>query len=407
MRRQGWLITGGRQAWGPVLMMGVLQSALVACLPWLMERTGLSAGAWSWILSAGMIPVLLGAPVWGQQVDRRGARRVSAVASVMVLVGFGLLLLALGAGVQGGTAFACLLVARLAHGFGAGGVFPAAQRLAVTGVSPGEWSYRLSRLQMAVHAGRLGGPALIALAAWLGMMTVLVIAGMVAVLLVSGIRWPIRQRGCSDCRDNQAESPALPDSGNALRPPWGEGWPYYLMALVLTASFGTVQFVLGPRMTALAGVSAEVGASLTATALILASAVGLVCGPLVHSRVHRSLTLAVIWGSALTCGGITLAYAASLAAMFAGIAALAFGAAVLTPWYGSLLRQCHPDAQGEVAGRLTSTHTLGYIVGTLAGGWLLEVSPGQPLLVLVLLAPALMLLAWRAGGVTRRDRIAG
>lgn len=46
----------GPEAWGPVLMMGLLQSTLVACLPWLIERTRLTAGDWSLILSAGMVP---------------------------------------------------------------------------------------------------------------------------------------------------------------------------------------------------------------------------------------------------------------------------------------------------------------------------------------------------------------
>ena len=89
----------GTEAWGPVLMMGILQSALLACLPWLIERTGLSAGIWSLILSAGMVPVLLAAPLWGSMVDRAGAGRVSALASLMVLAGFGLLLVTLAVGV--------------------------------------------------------------------------------------------------------------------------------------------------------------------------------------------------------------------------------------------------------------------------------------------------------------------
>ena len=379
----------GREAWGPVLMMGVLQSALVACLPWLIERTGLSAGVWSLILSAGMVPVLLGAPLWGRLVDRRGASRVSMVASALVLVGFGSLLLVLGADLEGAAAVTCLLAARLIHGVGAGGVFPAAQRTAVAGARPEDWSYRLSRLQMSVHAGRLAGPALIALAAWLGMMTVLSLAGALAVLLVIGIR----RSGVSPSRPDVAGEGDLVECG---RLPWLGGWPYYLMALLLTASVGAVQFVLGPRLTEMAGVSADVGSSLTAAALILASVVGLVFGPLGHARGRTNPVLTVIWGGALLAAGVLLGYGQSLPAMFAGIAALAFGAAVLTPWYGSLLRQRYPDLQGEVAGRLTSTHTLGYITGTLAGGWLLEISPEQPLLVLLPLAPALVMLAWRA-----------
>lgn len=372
----------GREAWGPVLMMGLLQSALIACLPWLIERTDLSPGNWSLILSAGMVPVLVGGPWWGRRVDRYGAQRVSALASVMVLAGFALVLVVLGVGAQGALAAVFLLVARLVHGVGVGGVFPAAQRLAVADAGPGEWSYRLSRLQMAVHAGRLAGPALILLAAWLGVMMVLVVAGVVAVLLVAGNRRARRQR------ETAGQAPSV-----EAQLPWRPGLPFYLMALTLTAGIGALQFVLGPVLTRMAGVSAEVGSSLTAMALVLTSLVGLLFGPLVHARVRADHVLTAIWGGALLLAGVVLASAQSVPAVYGGIALLAFGAAVLTPWYGSGLRQCHPAAQGEVAGRLTSTHTLGYILGTLAGGWLLEARPDHALMMFAVLAPVLLLLA--------------
>lgn len=374
----------GREAWGPVLMMGLLQSALIACLPWLIEHTRLSASDWSLILAVGMAPVLVGAPWWGRRVDRSGARRVSGAASLMVLAGFALILLVLGTGVGGTLAVACLLVARLAHGAGAGGIFPAAQRLAVAGAGPQEWSYRLSRLQMAVHAGRLAGPALVALSAWLGVMTVLILAGVLAALLVIVSRRAPRQ-------DSVNSGSGEPSPGSGL--PWRRGWPFLLLALLLTAWVGALQFVLGPVLTRMAGVSPEVGSSMTAGALMLTSVIGLVFGPLVHSRIRASRTLILIWGGAFALAGVVLATAQSAPGVYLGVALLAFGAAVLTPWYGSGLRQCHPEAQGEVAGRLTSTHTLGYILGTLTGGWLLESHPDQTLVIFVLLAPILLPLA--------------
>lgn len=390
----------GMEAWGPVLMMGILQSALVACLPWLIERTGLSAGVWSLILSAGMMPVLLAAPLWGGMVDRVGAGRVSALASLLVVAGYGLLLVTLAAGLQGAIAAAFLVMARAAHGVGVGGVFPAAQRLAISGASPEAWGYRLSRLQMAVHAGRLAGPALIGLAAWLGMMTVLLLAGALAVLLVLG--------GARERNHDSAEGvPGSAEPGSNGRPTWIGGAPFYLMALLLTAWVGAIQFMLGPLLTDLAGVSAEVGSSLTAGALVLASVVGLIFGPMVHRLVQAPVTLLVIWGGALLAASAILASAQSLAAIYGGIGVLAFGAAVLTPWYGSLLRQRFPQAQGQISGRLTSTHTLGYIIGTLAGGGLLEASPARPLSVSVLLAAALILLAAWVSMPTRKDRTAG
>lgn len=377
----------GREAWGPVLMMGLLQSTLVACLPWLIERTELTAGDWSLILSAGMVPVLIGAPWWGRVVDRRGARPVTRLASVLVLIGYGLVLLTLGIGIQGMAAVVFLLMGRLAHGAGVGGVFPAAQRLAVAGIEPEEWSYRLSCLQMAVHTGRLAGPALILLAAWLGMMPVLWMAGTLAVMLALG--------------SNVAPSEHQSESNHFNRKPrsrlrWKPGRPYYFMALILTAWVGCLQFVLGPVLTRIAQVSAEVGSSLTAGALVLTSVIGLVLGPLVHARIRGAATLTFIWGGALLLAGVVLSCATTVFEIYAGVAVLAFGAAVLTPWYGSRVRQCQPGAHGEVAGRLTSIHTLGYIVGTLAGGWLLEMYPDWAMVAFVAPTPVLILLAVRA-----------
>lgn len=386
----------GREAWRPVLMMGLLQSALVACLPWLMERTALSAGVWSMIFSVGMLPVLLTAPLWGRLVDRQGAGRVSRFATSLVLAGFALVLGVLITGVGGGLAVACLLLARLVHGLGAGGVFPAAQRLAVADAEPRQWSYRLSRLQMAVHAGRLAGPALVILAAWLPMVAVLIMAAVFAVLLVSGNVW----------QSSLVATPLRIGMQPAERLPLGRGWPFYLVAFLTTAWVGTLQFVLGPVLTSMAGVSAETGSSLTAVALVLASLVGLVFGPLIHARL-KGVPMMLAWGGALLVAGMVLGLADSVSRVYMGVSLLAFGAAVLTPWYGSRLRQCQPAAQGEVAGRLTSTHTLGYIAGTLTGGWMLENIPETTLMVFMLPAPVLVLLAIWASRVTDRDRTVG
>ncbi|WP_372972214.1 hypothetical protein [Marinobacter sp.] len=199
-------------------------------------------------------------------------------------------------------------------------------------------------------------------------------------------------------------SPAPVDKSGRL--PWGDGWPLYIMALLVTCWVGALQFVLGPVLTGMAAVSAETGSSLTAAALVLASLVGLVFGPLVHARC-RGVVLMSIWGAALLVAGVVLGSADSIAGVYLGVGLLALGAAVLSPWYGSRLRQCQPGAQGEVAGRLTSIHTLGYIAGTLCGGWLLESMAQSALTPFVLPAPALILLALLAGRVTDRGRTTG
>ncbi len=390
------MILRGREAWGPVVMMGLLQSALITSLPWLIERTGVSAGVWSVIFSVGMLPVLLVAPWWGRLVDRQGAGRVSRLSVLLVLAGFTLMLSVLVLGIRGEVAVFCLVLARLVHGVGAGGVFPAAQRLAVADASPEQWSYRLSRLLVAVHAGRLAGPALVILAAWFQMITVLVMAGLLALLLT------ITQLQSFP----STTAPARELAGRPASLPWGTGWPLYLVAVVVTGWVGALQFVLGPVLTRMTGVSAETGSSLTAVALVLGSLIGLVSGPLIHARV-RGAALMLIWSSALLGAGVVLGTAASVAGVYLGVSLMALGAAVLTPWYGSRLRQHQPEAQGEVSGRLTSLHTLGYIAGTLAGGWLFETFPEQALTVFLFPAPVLTLLALWAGRVSGRDHTAG
>lgn len=376
----------GMDAWGPVLMMGLLQSALAACLPWLIEHTGISAGGWAMLMSAGMVPVLLGAPLWGRAVDQRGAHRIIMLAAVSVLAGYGLVLAVLLSGVSGEVAAGCLFVARLMHGVGAGGVFPAAQRLATGSAAPEQWSLKLARLQMAVHGGRLIGPVLVAVAALTGVIPVLSFAGILALALVIA-SWQVAGRsvvlpqvpGCGE------------ESNRAL--PWRPQWPLYLMALVLTAWVGILQFVIGPVLTRIANVPASVGATLTAVALIIAAVTGLVAGPWVHGRVRSPRVLAICWFISFSAAGGLLLMADTVMAVYIGTGVLALGITILTPWYGTRLRLSYPRNQGAIGGRLTSLHTLGYIVGTLTGGWLLEQHPENAMAVFVVLAPVLLLLA--------------
>lgn len=367
----------GIGAWGPVVVMGLLQSTLTACLPWLIERTGLSAGLWATLMSVGMLPVLVGAPGWGRAVDRYGANRVLAATCALILLAHAVLTTVVVLDVQGTLALTVLVLARLLHGVGAGGLFPAAQRLAVAGAAPMAWAYRLARLQIAVHAGRLAGPVVVMAAVVTGGPWVLVISGTLGLgLVLAGAKARPQGRnrtggGCS-----------------TVRPSWRPGWPLYLLAITLTFAVGVLQFVLGPVTVRVAAVPADVAASLTALALVVASVTGLLAGPLIHGRVRSMVWQRRLWNVGFVLAAGVLVFADSVLDLVVGMAVLAFAAAILTPWYGSQLRQQCPDAQGAIAGRLTSLHTLGYILGTLTGGWLLEHRPEQVLSVFVLLPVA-------------------
>ncbi len=370
-------------------MMGLLQSSLITALPWLIASTGLSAGWWSVAMAAGMLPVVPGAPLWGRYADRQGSLRVLRGASLIVLLAFMLLLLVLAWQPVAMALMVFVVLTRLMHGIGAGGVFPAAQRLVVSGVDPGRWAARLAGLQVAVHLGRLAGPGLMVMAAVSGVPGALALVWMVGVLCCLALARP-------------ALEPPLPaeQQRQALRPGWRDGLPLYAMALAITVWVGILQFVLGPVLARVSGSNPETATALTGTALVIASLAAMVAGPLVHRHVRSVVWLGALWSLGLGGGGVQLALTDSVTGIYLGVALLAMGVAVIAPWYGAVLRQFWPQARGQVAGRLTSLHTFGYGVGTLIGGALLEWSPDQALAVfpvLVLVVAALALWAGKRG----------
>ena len=370
-------------------MMGLLQSSLITALPWLIASTGLSAGWWSVAMAAGMLPVVMGAPVWGQQADRRGSFWVLRGASSLVLLAFPLLLLVLIWQPAAIMLMVLVVLIRLLHGIGAGGVFPAAQRLVVSGVDPGQWAARLAGLQVAVHLGRLAGPGLMVVAAVSGVPGALALVWMVGVLCCLTLARPAEELPFRAGQQSQV-----------LRPGWRDGLPLYAMALAITVWVGILQFVLGPVLARVSGSSPETATALTGTALVIASVAAMMAGPLVHHHVRSVVWLGALWSLGIGAGGIQLALASSVMDIYLGVALLAMGVAVITPWYGAVLRQLWPQARGQVAGRLTSLHTFGYGVGTLIGGALLEWSPDQALAVfpvLVLVVAALALWAGKRG----------
>lgn len=370
-------------------MMGLLQSSLITALPWLITRTGLSAGWWSVAMAAGMLPVVMGAPVWGRQADRRGGLRVLQLSSSVVLLAFALLLLVLIWQPIAIVLMVLVVLIRLLHGIGAGGVFPAAQRLVLSGFDPGGWAARLAGLQVAVHLGRLAGPGLMVVATVSGVPGALALVWMAAVLCCLTLARPAVAVPHPAEQQNQA-----------LRPGWRDGLPLYTLALAITVWVGVLQFVLGPVLARISGSSPETATALTGTALVIASVAAMVAGPLVHRHVRSVVWLGALWSLGLGAGGLQLALAGSVAEIYLGVALLSMGVAVITPWYGAVLRQFSPEARGQVAGRLTSLHTCGYGVGTLIGGALLEWYPDQALAVfpgLVLMVAVLALWAGKRG----------
>jgi len=381
-------------------MMGLLQSSLITALPWLIDRTGLSAGWWSVAMAVGMVPVALGAPWWGRLADRQGSLAILRSASGLVLSAFLLLLLVLVSKAAALALMVLVILTRLLHGVGAGGVFPAAQRLVVSSSDPKRWAAQLSRLQIAVHVGRLAGPGLMVVAAVTGVPAALGlvwIGGLLCCLVL------IRRHGW---REQKPQEGATPKAPATRRPPppqpaWLDGLPLYALAFAITVWVGALQFVLGPVLAELSFSSPQTATALTGTALVIASLAAMLAGPLVHRLARSTTWLILFWNFGIGVGGLVLALADSVADVYAGVALLAAGVAVITPWYGATLRQLWPEARGLVAGRLTSVHTCGYGVGTLLGGGLLEWRPDQALSIFPLLVVAVAALVLWAGARRR------
>lgn len=366
-------------------MMGLYQSALVASLPWIIDRSGLSAGFWSLALAVGMVPVVPGAILWGQRADHYGSGGVLRTCCGLVIAGYGVLVAALVLMPAAPVLATLALASRLLHGAGAGGVFPAAQRRVLGGHAPSSWSLQLARLQAALQVGRVAGPALMALMALVSVPLGLALVGVLGLALVG--------RDLAGVDDNDGLHPPV----GQHPPSWGADRYLYGLAFVLTLWVGMLQFVLGPYLQQLLAVDAATATGLTGTALIVAALAGFLVGPLVHRWLgNREWTLTLLWFALLLSGGALLALARGYGSVLAGVALVAAAAAVLTPWYGSRLRQRWPDRRGLMAGRLASLHTCGYALGTLLGGAALQWWPERALMVFPALAPLLLALTLAA-----------
>ncbi|WP_341503412.1 MFS transporter [Gallaecimonas sp. GXIMD4217] len=362
-----------------VLATGLAQSTLLACLPWLIARSGLSAELWSWLLGAGLWLMMLAAPWWGRLVDLRGGGTGLLLSFGGVTLALALLLAALWFPAASPVLVALLLLSRLLHSLFMAGVFPAAQWLSLRGLESHQWRTALARLSAVGQLGRLLGPALVAALAWWWPPAALL-------LLLALSLWLLLQ-----LQRERQHRPVARHEGDGVAP-WGPALPSYLLAGLITTALGLVQFSLGPLLQERHGLSAAMASALMGRYLAAAALAAMLAGLLVLPRLtERPGWLLATWWGLLGLGGLAMAGGWLLA----GVLLLAAGLALATPWYGARLRERWPGAQGLVAGRLSSLHTLGYGLGMVLGGRLLAAG-SWPLAGLAWLGPLLAgLLLWQ------------
>ena len=361
-----------------VTVMGLFQSSLLATLPWIIERTGLPASFWSVLVAASLILVAVSSPVWGRRTDSHGALPIMRLTMGLVVLCYGLLILAILALSSPFWIAVIAIVTRLVYGVATGGVFPSAQRFALADKPVAQWPETLAYIQASTHAGRVLGPGIVALAAIWSLPL-----GLVLIVLLGVALWFMQWYFAAGVA---AEPPGNRESAEA--PPWNDDWPLYGLGFVITLWVGQLQFALGPYIQNLAGVDSVTASQWTGTALMAASVSAIVSGPLGNRWLSpMPRVLGGLWLGVFTIGGILLAAAPNVWGVGVAVCLITAGLTLAAPWYGSILRARRPDAQGQVSGRLISVHTIGFGSGTLVGGVMLELVPDHAMAAFYLLGP--------------------
>lgn len=369
-----------------VAVMGLFQSSLLATLPWIIERTGLPAAFWSVLVAASLILVAVSSPLWGQRADRYGPLPIMRLTMGLVVVCYGLLVLAVITFTSMFWIAVVAIVTRVIYGVATGGVFPAAQRFALADKPVAQWPETLAYIQASTHAGRLVGPAIVALAAIWSLPL-----GLILIVVLGLVLWAIQWHFSGDM-----DAGAAPEgTPRAAPPPFRDDWPLWVLAVVITVWVGQLQFALGPYIQNLTAVDAVTASQWTGITLMAGSVAAMVSGPL-GNRVfgERLGILCLLWILAFTVGGFLLALAPGVVLLAVGVCLVTAGLTLAAPWYGSILRARLPQAQGQISGRLISVHTIGFGSGTLLGGAMLEVMPGNAMITFVLLGPLSAALAF-------------
>ena len=395
-----------------VFIMGALQTGLLTLVPILMDRTGISAVNWSWLMALGLFVYVLSSPSWGRVIDRIGAKKALFYSFLWLLLSQVLLMVSVQwLAVQLSFAALCvaLVAARVGYGLTASGVFPAAQTWITQQHSENAaMASALARLNVVSQLGRLLGPILVSV--W-----VLFDAPLLSIwsLLFLGLAFAfylwfsdssagqLIDKSTDEFAAELAVDEAMPNTGHDVKHTqgdfsWQQALPVYLMAFSLTGFLGALQFLLGPYLQTLWSITAEqasaqLGAMLT-TAALVSVLVALKIGPRLFAQGVTTLAVVLVL---ISLGSLLLVVSDQVVALHIAVACLSSAVALATPWYGMVLRQTWSQSQGRIAGQLASVHMAGYGVGTLLGGWALQ-ALGINVMQLFVLFPLVMLLcmAW-------------
>ncbi|CAM5761955.1 hypothetical protein LMIY3S_00311 [Labrys miyagiensis] len=355
---------------------GFGQSALLALVPIVTERTALAAPQIGAVAFLGAVIFLVAAPLWGHHGATWRIRPLFAGLACLMVAGQGLFAGALYVGVPT-AALGLLLVSRLLYSVGAAGVLPHAQAAIVQRSTAERRPAALANLSAGLNVGRIAG-SLVTLGAGAGVIVPVIMMVVSPLLLL--------------CAPDLPASPASrkEDEASNRRTNIRRILPLLAVGFALTFGFGQIQLVLGLFLQRRFGLDAIVAAGLggaTYAAVAIAMiATQILLVPRLGFQLARNMRGGIA-GFALGCLAIVLApvpWLVPVGAVWAGI-----GVAVATPSYTACLAQrVAARRQAVAAGWLASTHALGQGLGALCGGTLFALSPNLPFVVAVGVAAA-------------------
>ena len=365
----------GQVAWlaGSVFIVSAGYGALLPVLPgWLAatmpgvntSEVGRHVGFLSAAYAAG---VLLGAPLWGVASDHFGRGRILIIGLVGYVASLLLLLVPALASLWG------IYALRGTTGFFVAAVVPVVAALVAEHTSEQKRARRFAWLSAMSLLGFLFGPALSAVAQWIGpwaadaavtpaltAQIVLVLSAALGALMMLGLAGTL---------------PASPDADTTTRNQpvrSAQGHPVALLWLSGTVMFVLAGFELGIVLLG----QAQSGQSSRQAAIMLAECSLVMLG--VNALLFVTSLLEKIPARILIGTGLLLAIAGLLVLaadrsdswMYLGVSLTSAGTGLVLPVIAYLAAGASPHKLGVVMGSLAAAAGLGQTLGSAAGGWL-------------------------------------
>lgn len=352
-----------------VAVIGAGQAIQVAIVPGLIAATGIDAATLGLLVALGVLPFMVGAPLWGRLSDRFGRRPVLLAGLVGAALAHALFagaadLLAAGR-ISHGTGLGVMIVSRLIFGVAGSAIYPVGQAWAVDLAGPERRLAAAGALAAGLSVGRLAGPAVALALLMVGPVAPLwglsAIGAASAVLVMVGLGGAAAAAGRGGAAVAAGRPPRAAEG--MMRP--------FLVVGIGTFAMGMMQFVFGLHAMARLDMAAPAASQLVAIVMAAAAVVMLGIQTLVLPRIGTRPALAArAWAAGLVLLPLSIALGWWGGAWWAFVASAMLTGAGMAVVVAMLFARvtADPRLRGTRAGLLNSAQTAGYAAGSAVGG---------------------------------------